>query len=148
MPVSAFVFRIHGVPIDAWHPVTLFVVLGTIRACAPFAASFQGSRVARVLTRSFFQSYKNRWQPIQLAKNLNLESDDCCEKDEISQTADLAKFGRLIATALGKAQSIGIDGMEGQREALLSVGFQQIGAGSGKPARKPLNYIGIQFIDG
>jgi hypothetical protein len=131
MPGTAVVFKTFHLPYDAWHPITLFVVLGIIRAFAPFAASFQGSRVGRVLTRSFFQSYKKRWLPTQHVKHLNLQSDDCCEKDEISQTADLAKLGRLVAGVLGKGQHIGVDGMEGQREALASEGFRQIGAGSG-----------------
>jgi hypothetical protein len=118
--------------------------LSTVRACAPFAASFQGTRVGRFLTRSFFHSYKNCWQPIQNVKNLNLQSDDCCERDEISQTADLAKFGRLVAGALGSAQQIGVDGMEGQKEALAQEGFRQIGAGSGKLAIN--NSQGIQLV--
>lgn len=131
MPVAAFVFKSHLLPEDAWHPITLFVILGIMRSCAPFGASFQGSRVGRVLSRSFFQSYRNRWLPVQYVKNLNLESDDCCEQDEVSQTADLARIGRLVAAALGKAQQIGVDGMQGQREALAIEGFIQIGAGSG-----------------
>jgi hypothetical protein len=131
MPVSYLLFRNQLLPEDAWHPVALFVLLGVMRSCAPYAASFQGSRVGRVLTRNFFLAYKNRWRPVQNVKNLNLLGDDCCEKDEISQTADLAKLGRLVASALGKAQKIGLDGIEGQKDALSSEGFHQIGAGSG-----------------
>jgi polyphosphate kinase 2 (PPK2 family) len=131
MPISGFLFRNLFLPEDAWHPFALFVTLGVMRSCAPYAASFQGSRVGRVLTRNFFQSYKNRWRPVQRVKNLNLFSDDCCEKDEISQTADLAKLCRIVASALGKAQLIGLDGIEGQKEALSREGFRQIGAGSG-----------------
>lgn len=131
MPISAYVFKARIVPQNSWHPITLFVILGIVRACAPFAASFQGSRVGRILARSFFQSYKNRWMPVQNVHDLNLRSDDCCEKDEISQTADLVKLGHVIAAALGKAQQIGVDGIQGQREALANEGFRQIGAGSG-----------------
>ena len=116
---------------DLWHPLTLFVVLGCLRAVAPYAASFQGSRAGRVLTRSFFKSALHRWHPIQPVHRLNLTSDDACERDEISQTADLAKMGKLIAKTLGKAQSIGKDGMAGQRQVLEVEGFRQIGAGSG-----------------
>jgi polyphosphate kinase 2 (PPK2 family) len=36
-----------------------------------------------------------------------------------------------VAKALGKAQQIGIDGTEGQDEALTAEGFRQVGAGSG-----------------
>lgn len=116
---------------DFWHPVILFVILGCLRAVAPYAASFQGSRAGRFLTRRFFQSARHRWRPIQPVHRLNLTSDDACERDEISQTADLAKMGKLIAKTLGKAQSIGKDGMTGQRQVLEVEGFRQIGAGSG-----------------
>jgi len=131
MPATSYIFQHKWLPPDAWHPITLFVLLGVLRACAPYAASFQGSRVGRVLTRAFFNSSKHRWRPIQHVDELNLLSDDCMEKDEISQTADLARLAKLVAKALGKAQEIGKDGMEGTREALKSEGFLQIGAGSG-----------------
>jgi len=130
-PACAFVFQNQWLPPDAWHPITLFIILGIIRACAPYAASFQGSRVARILTRAFFQAYKHRWRPIQHVDELNLLSDDCIEQDEISQTADLARLAKLVAKAMGTAQQIGVDGMEGMREALQKEGFHQIGAGSG-----------------
>ena len=131
MPAASILFKNDVLPADAWHPVTLFVVLGILRGCSPFAASFQGSRVGRVLTREFFKSAKHRWQPIQRVQSLNLTSDDCCEQDEVSQTADLARLAKLVASALGTAQQIGVDGLEGQREALANEGFRQIGAGSG-----------------
>jgi len=122
MPATSYIFQHKWLPPDAWHPITLFVLLGVLRACAPYAASFQGSRVGRVLTRAFFNSSKHRWRPIQHVDELNLLSDDCMEKDEISQTADLARLAKLVAKALGKAQEIGKDGMEGTREAHKSEG--------------------------
>jgi len=64
-------------------------------------------------------------------ERLNLTSSDACEPDEISQTADLAKMGRLVAKAFGNAADIGYDGMDGQREVLEREGFHQVGAGSG-----------------
>jgi len=131
MPAISFIFQHKWLPPDAWHPITVFVLLGIIRACAPYAASFQGSRAGRVLTRAFFRSSKHRWRPIQHVDELNLLSDDCCENDEVSQTADLARLAKLVATALGKGQQIGVDGVAGAREALQSEGFHQIGAGSG-----------------
>ncbi|CAB9529687.1 unknown protein (Partial), partial [Seminavis robusta] len=129
---------------DWWHPITVFIVLGSLRAVAPYAASFQGSRVGRVLTRQFFRGAKHRWLPIQPITTLNLLSDDCCEQDEISQTADLAVLAKEVAKAFGKAKEIGLDGMEGQREILKEQGFHQVGAGSGGYAvyfcrRKPPN---------
>lgn len=130
MPVTGMLFK-SILPADWWHPVTFFIIMGIVRACAPYAASFQGSRVGRVLTRQFFASAKHRWQPIQRVHSLNLISDDCCEKDEVSQTADLARLSKLVATALGKAHEIGVDTLHGQLEALREVGFRQVGAGSG-----------------
>ena len=96
-----------------------------------FPAAREGSRAGRVLTRSFFKSALHRWHPIQPVHRLNLTSDDACERDEVSQTADLAKMGKLVAKALGKAQQIGQDGMAGQRQVLELEGFRQVGAGSG-----------------
>lgn len=131
MPFYFFLFLRLDLSEESWHPITLFICLGMLRACAPYAASFQGSRVGRVLTRRFFHASKHRWQPIQSVEFLNLDSDDCNEKDEISQSADLAKLGHLVAKALGKTQKIGIDSMEGQRETLAAEGFRQVGSGSG-----------------
>jgi polyphosphate kinase 2 (PPK2 family) len=130
MPSAGFLFKTI-LPADWWHPVTFFVIMGIIRACAPFAASFQGSRVGRILTREFFKSRRHRWQPVQLVQTLNLTSDDCWEKDEVSQTADLAVLAKKVATALGKAHQIGLDTLQGQSEALDEQGFRQVGAGSG-----------------
>jgi polyphosphate kinase 2 (PPK2 family) len=103
--------------------------MGILRACAPYAASFQGSRLGRVLTRSFFQTANHRWLPIQRIRDLNLAVSQ--ERDEVSENADLAKLAKKIAKALGKAQSLGLDGMRGQNEALAEEGFRQVGSGSG-----------------
>jgi len=184
MPLAYDIFRIEffldkqGTDEDLWHPIALFVTFGIIRAVAPFAASFQGSRAGRILTRSFFKAWNHRWRPMyvlyyyyiciypyhiilpilytilhgltqytfyklhvqcfyvflrnsQSVERLNLTSSDACEPDEISQTADLAKMGRLVAKAFGNAADIGYDGMDGQREVLEREGFHQVGAGSG-----------------
>jgi len=131
MPSSWYIFQNEWLPPDAWHPITLFIILGIGRAVAPYVASFYGSWIARILTRSFFKAYLHRWRPVSYIDELNLLSDDCMEKDEISQTADLARLAKLVAKALGQAQQIGVDGMDGTREALEKEGFQQIGAGSG-----------------
>ena len=134
MPLAYDIFRwdvLQPDPEEWWHPLAFFITLGILRAVAPFAASFQGSRVGRILTRSFFKAFMHRWLPIQPVQRLNLQSDDCCEQDEISQTADLAKMGKLVAKAFGRAREIGLDGMEGQREVLEAEGFKQVGAGSG-----------------
>ena len=134
MPLAYSIFRwdiLEPDPEQFWHPVAFFIFFGCLRAVAPFAASFQGSRFGRVLTRNFFKAAKHRWLPIQPVQNLNLNSDDCCERDEVSQTADLAKLAKLVAKAFGRAKDIGLDGMDGQREVLEAEGFRQVGAGSG-----------------
>mmetsp|Transcript_5810 Transcript_5810/g.11854 ORF Transcript_5810/g.11854 Transcript_5810/m.11854 type:complete len:907 (+) Transcript_5810:57-2777(+) len=130
MPTAEWLFR-NWLPDDYWHPVWVFVILAILRACSPYAASFQGSRAGRVLTREFFKSLKLRWQPVMRVQHLNLESDDCCERDEISENADLAKVAKKVAKALGISQRIGLDGMTGQAAALAEEGFYQVGAGSG-----------------
>lgn len=132
MPLAALLFHPHWLlPSDAWHPRTILLVLAVLRACAPYAASFVGSRAGRVLTRALFASLKDRWQPVMRISQLNLTSDDCCERDEVSENADLAKVAKLVAKALGASQSIGRDGSQNQAVALAQEGFSQIGAGSG-----------------
>ena len=130
MPTAECLFR-NWLPDEYWHPVWVFVICAIIRACSPYAASFQGSRAGRVLTREFFNSLKLRWQPVMRVQHLNLESDDCCERDEISENADLAKVAKKVAKALGLSQRIGLDGIAGQAAALAEEGFYQVGAGSG-----------------
>ena len=132
-PLQRFLFRqdILSYPID-YHPIAICICIGIFRAITPFAASFQGSRVGRVLTRRFFSSSKNRWLPVQRIGDLNLMSDDCQEKDEVSQSADLVVIARMVAKALGVVevnQSVQ-DGATKQK-ALLDAGFEQVGAGSG-----------------
>jgi polyphosphate kinase 2 (PPK2 family) len=131
MPVSAVLFHQWWPDSDAWHPQTVLIFFAVLRACAPYAASFQGSRAGRVLTRELFTSFHHQWQPVMRIQQLNLESDDCCERDEVSENADLARVAKLVAKALGASQSIGVDGSQNQAVALALEGFSQIGAGSG-----------------
>ena len=139
LPLQRFLFRGDYLPYpEAYHPIAVCVCLGILRAVSPFAASFQGSRVGRVLTRRFFSSAKNRWLPVQRIGDLNLLSDDCQEKDEANQTADLVIIARRVATALGEVQTSGdSNGDDGEKEvvrqyeALKDEGFVQCGAGSG-----------------
>ena len=134
-PVQRYLFRQDRLDFpEDFHPIAICVCLGILRAVSPFAASFQGSRVGRVLTRHFFSSAKNRWLPTQRIGDLNLMSDDCQEKDEVNQTASLVKIAHLVAKALGDVQTSeeGGDGdIVHQHEALLQQGFKQAGAGSG-----------------
>jgi hypothetical protein len=118
IPSSHFLFKKHVLPIEWWHPAMICIIMGILRAIAPYGASFQGSRVGRILTRAFFKSAYHRWLPIQRIRDLNLDCDDCQERDEVSVNADLAKLAKKVAKALGNAQSLGLDGMEGQNESL------------------------------
>jgi hypothetical protein len=138
LPVQRYLFKedmLHYP--DAFHPIPLCVCIGFVRAVSPFAASFQGSRFGRVLTRRYFLSSRNRWLPTQRIEDLNLRSDDCQERDEVNQTADLVIIARVVATALGDVQTNGHGVITGgkvvvrQHEALLREGFKQVGAGSG-----------------
>lgn len=133
-PVQRYLFKqdLLDYP-QAYHPVSICVCIGVCRAVLPFAASFQGSRLGRVLTRRFYSSAKNRWMPTQRIEDLNLMSDSCQEKDEVNQTADLVIIARIVASALGEVQTSGDDGQEvvRQQDALLEKGFKQVGAGSG-----------------
>ena len=139
-PFQRFLFRADYLSYpEAYHPIVVCVCLGILRAVSPFAASFQGSRAGRVLTRRFFSSAKNRWLPVQRIGELNLLSDDCQEKDEANQTADLVVIARKVATALGRVQVVvrsGNDDEDKQKivrqyEDLMDEGFRQCGAGSG-----------------
>jgi len=107
------------------------VIMGIIRACSPYGASFQGSRAGRVLTRAFFRNLYHRWLPIQRISDLNLKSEDSVEQDEIDENTDLARLAKKVAKALGKSQSLGVDGLGEQADALAAEGFRQVGAGSG-----------------
>ena len=136
-PIQRYLFRQDMLVYpQEFHPIVICVCLGIIRAVSPFAASFQGSRVGRVLTRRFFSSAKNRWLPTQRIENLNLRSDDCQEKDEVNQTASLVTVAHVVAKALDEVQTSGDGGEDGvdvvrQHEALRKEGFKQVGAGSG-----------------
>jgi hypothetical protein len=131
IPSSHFLYKRVGLSLDFWHPALICILMGILRACSPYGASFQGSRVGRVLTRRFFRDSRHNWLPLQRAEDVNLFSEDCCEGDEISENADLAKLAKVVAKALGMSQSIGVDGMAGQNENLAAEGFNQIGSGSG-----------------
>lgn len=131
IPSSHFIFKEGLLPLDWWHPAVICIIMGILRAVSPFAASFQGSRVGRVLTRSFFRNAYHRWLPIQHVDKLNLDCDDCNEGDEVNENADLVKLAKKVSKALGKGQTLGMDGMGGQNEALADEGFRLVGSGSG-----------------
>ena len=120
--------------IDSYHPIAVCICLGILRAILPYIASFMGSYIGRKLTRQFVTSTQKRWLPTQKVMELNLTSDDCCETDEIDQTADLYIIARGVAIVLGKVQQTDTTtaaAIEKQYETLSMEGFQQVGVGCG-----------------
>ncbi|CAE7667276.1 unnamed protein product, partial [Symbiodinium microadriaticum] len=117
-----------------WHPASVFIVLGVIRAVAPFAASFQGSRFGRVLTRATFNTAQDRWTTIMRVNDINLSSDDCCEGDEVLPTDpnfDLVVLARKVAMALGKDSSNPEPSPHRAMRYMSESNFGLIGCGSG-----------------
>lgn len=101
-PFFAMLLQNSYIPDSWWHPAAALVILGTLRACAPYAASFQGSRVGRILTRATFNWADDRWLPTQRINDLNLTCATCCERDEVDDNSDLFKLAHFVAAALGK----------------------------------------------
>jgi hypothetical protein len=117
-----------------WHPATVFVILGVMRAVSPFAASFQGSRLGRVLTRGAFHAGNDRWMTIMRVNDINLTSDDCCEGDEVNPShpnADLVMLAKRAAVALGKDSSNPDPSPRRATKYMEDFNFRQIGCGSG-----------------
>ena len=111
---------------DTYNAAPVITALGILRAVAPYAASFQGSRIGRVFTRGLFFNADHRWRPVQRIQELNLHSEDCEEGDEVTEDADLLPLARKVAASLGKADTTGKI-----REVLEELGFQQMGCGAG-----------------
>ena len=118
---------------QAWHASIVFVVLGTLRSLAPFAASFQGSWFGRMLTKATWNAYGDRWRPIMRINDLNMNSDDCCEPDEASANADLIIIAKKVAVVLGKFPDNAVDDDREHLKAAAmdAIGFRQVGSGSG-----------------
>mmetsp|Transcript_18891 Transcript_18891/g.27399 ORF Transcript_18891/g.27399 Transcript_18891/m.27399 type:complete len:903 (+) Transcript_18891:110-2818(+) len=111
---------------QTYNPGVVVIILGVLRAIAPYGASFQGSRLGRVLTRGMFFNGMCRWPPNGRISELNLESEDCHEGDEVAEDATLLPLARDVAAALGSA------GKDYKIQLnLKSVGFQQVGCGAG-----------------
>lgn len=117
-----------------WHPASVFIALGVMRAVSPFAASFQGSWLGRVLTRGAFHAGNDRWMTIMRVNDINLTSDDCCEGDEVNPShpnADLVMLAKRAAVALGKDSSNPDPSPHRATMYMEEFKFRQIGCGSG-----------------
>ena len=98
--------------------------MGMLRAVSPYALSFQGSRLGRVLTRQFFLNFYHRWLPVQTVEHFKSECGDY--QYQVPQLANTA------ATAIWKAQEEGFeDEVRGRKEIFAQEGFQLVGFGSG-----------------
>lgn len=128
IPESYFTFSQHLLPLALWFPVLLCITMGAIRSVAPYALSFQGSRLGRVLTRQFFLNAHHRWLPIQRVQHFNAESGR--EQEDTLLLSDLAK---KVAMALAKVQDARLDkgGMKRQNETIAEQGFRLVGFGTG-----------------
>jgi hypothetical protein len=134
IPLFALFIQWKWIDRHTWHSEILLIVLGILRAISPFAASFQGSRAGRVVTRLFFINAKHRWLPIQRIKDLNPDSSDCKEPDEVAADASLLALSHQVASVLGREidHSFEENRMYRKRNAALrEIGFHNIGCGSG-----------------
>jgi len=128
----------------AWHSEIVLILLGFIRAIAPYAASFQGSRFARVITRQAIIHADNRWLPIQRIGNLNLHSTDADEPDEAGTNDSLVKMARKVASALSAETEYQLNErslFQKRKAALSNAGFHIVGCGSG-------GYLSCQYRQG
>lgn len=105
--------------------------MGVARAVAPYALSFQGSRLGRVLTRQYFLNAHHKWLPVQRVENFDAEAHK--NKDETPENAPLFDLGRKVAKALAKTQNATLDDgkLKQQNQSLSQQGFHLVGLGSG-----------------
>lgn len=116
----------------AWHSTAILLIFGLLRIFAPFVASFYGSQFGRVLTHRAFHAAGDKWLPVMRIDDLNLQSDDCLEPDEVSPNADLVTLAKAMAVALGKESDLCTDASPHRADKpLLDIGFTQVGSGSG-----------------
>lgn len=133
LPFIAFLVGMNLLHNQAWHSEIVLIILGILRAVGPYAASFQGSRIGRVIVRAAFIYADHRWLPVQRIEDLNLYSTDSNEPDEVSTNASLVAMGRQIAAALATDVDYqpGDQMFKKRKAALANLGFHMVGCGSG-----------------
>lgn len=135
IPTLVLLIEMHVLKKKDWYAPYILPFFGVLRALAPFAASFQGSRAGRALTASTFHAAGDKWMTSMRINDVNLVSDDCCEHDEISatdQNADLVEVAKSLAKTLGVAMRGAQDTSSSKYTELMAQGhFQQVGCGSG-----------------
>jgi polyphosphate kinase 2 (PPK2 family) len=124
-----------------WYSSYILPAMGVLRALAPFAASFQGSRAGRALTRLTFHAAGDKWMTSMRINDVNLLSDDCCEHDEISaadKNADVVEVAKLLAKTLAAASRGATDVCTTSStivEGMAKHSFVMVGQGSGGYAK-------------
>jgi hypothetical protein len=144
LPSILFLIQKRIVHKHAWHSEVVLILMGIIRAIAPYAASFQGSRFARIVTRQAIIHADNRWLPTQRIENLNLHSTDADEPDEAGTNDSLVKMARRVASALTAEADYQLTErslFQKRKAALSNAGFHIVGCGSG-------GYLSCQYRQG
>lgn len=133
LPIVAFLVEHNVLQNRAWHSEVVLIILGIMRSLSPFAASFEGSHIGRILTRGMFVSADHRWLPTQRIDNLNLHSPDCNEPDEVSVNASLIAMAHQVAKVLALEVDHQSDDQmfKKRKSALADIGFHLVGCGSG-----------------
>ena len=136
IPSLVLLIDMHILEKRGWYAPYVLPFFGVLRALAPFAASFQGSRAGRALTAQTFHAAGDKWMTSMRINDVNLVSDDCCEHDEISatdQNADLVEVAKLLAKTLGAASHDASADTSSSKyiQSMAKGHFNQVGCGSG-----------------
>jgi polyphosphate kinase 2 (PPK2 family) len=135
IPSLVLMIDMHILEKRGWFAPYILPAFGVLRAIAPFAASFQGSRAGRVLTARTFHAAGDKWMTCMRINDVNLLSDDCCEHDEISSTdqnADLVEVAKQLAKTLAAAHRESDDTTcSSYIKGMAKGNFNMVGSGSG-----------------
>lgn len=136
LPAVVLLIEAHVLEKREWWAAYVLPAFGVLRALAPFAASFQGSRAGRALTAKTFHAAGDKWMTSMRINDVNLLSDDCCEHDEISttdQNSDLVEVAKELAKTLAAARREADDDLFSSCfvERMAKGNFHMVGSGSG-----------------
>jgi polyphosphate kinase 2 (PPK2 family) len=101
----------------------VIVAMGLFRAVLPFLSSYMGSAFGRKLTFAAYRAANYRWKPVQSILHFH-ETRGCYQ--DLEGDEKLLALARDISSVLGNDQN-----PIHNRTALLTLGFEIIGAGSG-----------------
>mmetsp|Transcript_28893 Transcript_28893/g.48498 ORF Transcript_28893/g.48498 Transcript_28893/m.48498 type:complete len:544 (-) Transcript_28893:13-1644(-) len=134
LPVIFFLIDRQLVDHLHWHQAWVIIIMGIVRAVAPFMASFQGSRFGRFLTKSFFDASNDRWMPTMRINDVNMTTGDCVEYEEAGTAkfnADLVLLAKKFAGELSKDLESGENAPHHSSPHLEAAHFHIFGRGSG-----------------